>query len=163
AGTPPAAHGAGASAPAPAGRTVEVAPVVVSPFADSELEAKFEHGRSLLLAEKYKDAAEIFDQLVRLSPDSDVAPPSLYNGGLAHEALGDRSVAIAHYNDLRKRFPAHATARSALFRLGRLYGYLERWSDLVKTADDILALKDLGVLETVEAHGEKALGLVEQD
>lgn len=162
AATPQAAAPAPA-APAAKGRTIEVAPMTVSPFADSELEAKFEHGKSLLLAEKYKEAAEIFDQLVRLSPDTDVAPPSLYNGGLAHEGLGEREVAIDKYNDLLKRFPAHATARGALFRLGRLHGYLERWGDLVKTADQILALKDLSVLEAIEAHGEKGLGLVEQD
>src|SRR5262245_23224173 len=145
------------------GRTIEVAPTVVSPFADSELEAKFERGRSLLLGEKYKDAAEAFEQLVRLSPDTDVAPPSLYNAGLAREALGEREAAIARFNDLLKRFPGHATARNALFKLGRLYGYLERWGDLTQIADRILALKDLRVLEAVEARGEKALGLVEQD
>src|SRR5262245_38208486 len=121
--TPPATHDHGPAAAT--GRTIQVAPVVVSPFADSELEAKFERGRSLLLAEKYKEAAAIFDQLVRLSPDTDVAPPSLYNGGLAHEALGAREVALAHFNDLLQRFPSHPTARNALFKLGRLYGYLE--------------------------------------
>src|SRR3954465_14723928 len=109
-GQPPTTAHEQPPAPAP-GRTIEVAPTVVSPFADSELEAKFERGRSLLLGEKYKEAAEAFEQLVRLSPDTDVAPPSLYNGGLAREALGEREVAIARFNDLLQRFPAHATAR----------------------------------------------------
>ena len=144
-------------------RTVEVAPLVVSPYDDAQLAAQFERGRTLLLAEKYAEAAEIFDRLVRLAPNGEVAPPSLYNGAIAHEGLNERDAAIARLLDLRERYPAHATARSALFRLGRLYAYLERWSDLVRTSDRALALGDLTVLEAIEAHGGKALGLVEQD
>jgi tetratricopeptide (TPR) repeat protein len=156
----PPAHGPLGAA---SSRPIEVAPIVVSPYTDGELEARFERGRALLLAEKYKEAAEIFDQLLRLSPDGEVAPPSLYNSAVALEGLNERKAAIARLNDLLKRFPDHATARGALFRLGRLYGHLERWGDLVSIADRILARKDLSVLEAIEARGERALGLVEQD
>jgi tetratricopeptide (TPR) repeat protein len=144
-------------------RPIEVAPMVVSPFSDSELEARFEKARALLLAEKYKEAAPAFDALVRLAPDGEVAPPSLYNGALAHEALGEREAAIERYNGLLQRFPRHATARGALFRLSRLDAFLERWSDLTAVSDRILALADLTVIEAIEAHGQKALGLIEQD
>ncbi|MFO0755840.1 MAG: hypothetical protein U0359_05085 [Byssovorax sp.] len=147
----------------PSHPATELAPVVVSPYTDSELAARFEKGRSLLLAEKYKEAAELFDQLVRLSPEGEVAAPSLYNGALSHEGLGERIEAIQRYDDLLKRFPGHVVARGALFRLARLHGYLEHWSALADNADKILALPDLTVLEAIEAHGEKALGLVEQD
>ena len=156
--TPPAHGGV-----PPSSRTVEVAPVVISPFTDAELAARFERARALLLAEKYKEAAEIFDQLLRLSPDGEVAPPSLYNSALAHEGLNERQTALDRYREFQRRFPEHATTRGALFRMGRLLGYLERWGELVGVADQILARKDLSVLEAIEAHGEKALGLVEQD
>ena len=142
---------------------IEVAPVVVSPFNDSELEARFEKARSLLLAEKYHEAAPEFDALVRLSPDGAVAAPSLYNGALAHEGLGEREAAIERYKGLLQRFPQHATTRGALFRLSRLDAFLERWSDLVSVSDRVLALPDLSVIEAIEAHGQKALGLIEQD
>jgi tetratricopeptide (TPR) repeat protein len=142
---------------------VEVAPMVVSPFSDLELEQQFEQARALLLRESYREAAERFDRLVRLAPQGDTAAPSLYNGGLAHEGLGERLVAVERYRELLSRFPDHVTTREAPFRLSRLYAYLERWSDLAANADTILALKDLSVLETIEAHGAKALGLVEQD
>jgi len=150
------------SPPGAAHPTVEVAPVVVSPYTDVELAAQFERGRTLLLADKYAEAAEIFDRLTRLSPSGEVAPPSLYNGALAHEGMNEREAAIARLVDLLQRFPEHATARGALFRLGRLYSYLERWGDLTAIADRALARKDLSVLEAVEAHGAKALGLAEQ-
>jgi tetratricopeptide (TPR) repeat protein len=159
----PAARAGHAGEPGAAHPTLEVAPVVVSPYTDSELETQFEHGRTLLLADKYKEAAEVFDQLVRLSPNGEVAAPSLYNGAMAHEGLAQREAAIKRYTELFQRFPAHATTRGAHFRISRLYGYLERWSDLEANADKILALKDLSVLEAIEAHGAKALGLVEQD
>lgn len=142
---------------------IEVAPVVVSPFTDSELEGRFEKARSLLLAEKYKEAAPAFDALVRLAPDGAVAAPSLYNGALAHEGLGEREAAVERYTQLLQRFPQHATTRGALFRLSRLDAFLERWSDLVALSDRILALADLTVIEAIEAHGAKGLGLIEQD
>jgi|HubBroStandDraft_6_1064221.scaffolds.fasta_scaffold53833_2 tetratricopeptide (TPR) repeat protein len=142
---------------------VEVAPMVVSPFSELELEQQFEQGRSLLLHEKYKEAAEIFDRLTRLAPDGETAPPSLYNGALAREGLAEREAAVERYKKLLERFPDHPTTRGAYLRLLRLYSYLERWSDLAAVADRALALKDLTVLEAIEAHGAKGLGLVEQD
>jgi tetratricopeptide (TPR) repeat protein len=142
---------------------IEVAAMVVSPFSDLELEQQFEAARALLLRESYKEAAERFDRLVRLAPQGDVAAPSLYNGALAHEGLGERLAAVERYQQLIERFPDHATTRGAPFRLSRLFAYLERWSDLNANADRILAMKDLTVLEAIEAHGAKALGLVEQE
>jgi tetratricopeptide (TPR) repeat protein len=152
------------SAPkAPPGPPVEVPAMVVSPFSNSELEAQFERARTLLLHEKYKEAAEIFDRLVRLAPEGETAAPSLYNGALAREGLAERPAAVERYQELLKRFPEHATVEMASVRLSRLYSYLERWGDLVAIGDRILAQKDLALLASIQAHGAKALGLVEQD
>jgi tetratricopeptide (TPR) repeat protein len=142
---------------------VELAAVVVSPFSDQELEQQFEQAKSLLLRERFTEAAERFDRLVRLAPDGETAAPSLYNSGLAHEGAGERPAAVERYQKLIERFPDDAISRGAPFRLSRLFAYLERWSDLAANADRILAMKDLSVLEAIEAHGAKALGLVEQD
>jgi tetratricopeptide (TPR) repeat protein len=142
---------------------VEVAPMVVSPFTDLELEQQFEHARTALLRERYKEAAEGFDRLIRLAPDGETAAPSLYNGALAHEGLFERNEAIERYTKLIERFPEHAVTRGAYFRLGKLYAYLERWNELAQIGDRSLKLADLSVLEAIDAHGSKALGLVEQD
>jgi tetratricopeptide (TPR) repeat protein len=144
-------------------RAVEVAPIVVSPFSDSELAGRFEKARALLLADKAKEAAPEFDALVRLAPDGETAAPSLYNGALAHEGIGERDAAIERYTQLLQRFPGQPTTRGALFRLARLDAFVERWSDLVSIADRILALPDLTVIEAIEAHGARGLGLIEQD
>lgn len=142
---------------------IEVAGVVVSPFSESELASQFEKARALLIAEKYKEAAEAFDRLVRLAPDGEVAPPSLHNGALAREGMGERAAAAERYAKLLERFPDHATAHNALIRLSRIQVHLAQWRELVATADRTLARSDLTLLETIEMRGAKALGLVEQD
>lgn len=150
-------------AESPSRPPVELAPIVVSPYSDAELAAEFERARALLLADKVREAAPLFDRLVRLAPDGEVAPPSLLNAGIAHEALGDREVAAERYREVLRRFPSHPVARSALFRLARAAAALERWPELVDVAGRLLGLGDLSVLETIEARGALALGLVEQD
>ena len=136
---------------------------VVSPYTDDELVKQFEHARELLLAGKIEEAAALFDKLVRLAPQGPTAAPSLYNSGMAHEDLGDRDAAVARYTELARGFPDHASARPAMFRAMHLLGYSERWADLVTAADGVLALKDLTVLEKIDALGARALGHVEQE
>jgi tetratricopeptide (TPR) repeat protein len=156
----------GARAPVTSPRpeqVIEVSPVVISPLTDAELVAEFERGRGLLLDGKASEAAAIFDKLTRLAPDCEVTPPSLYNAAFAYEALGERETSAERHRELLRRFPGHALERSALFRLGRVLAYLERWSELVAVADRALAREDLAPLEIVEARGVRALGLVEQD
>jgi tetratricopeptide (TPR) repeat protein len=166
AASPAAARGPSSpagSAARPAGPVVEVAPVVVSPYSQAELAFQFERARTLLLADRHREAAEAFDRIVRLAPDDPIlTPPSLLNGGIAHEDLGERDAALERYRDLVRRFPAHETAKSAMQRAARVLAYLERWKDLATTATELAGRPDLSVLEAVEARGEKALGLIEQ-
>jgi tetratricopeptide (TPR) repeat protein len=142
---------------------IELAPVVVSPYSDEELAAQFEDGRALLLEGKPREAIDVFDRILRLSPEGVAAPLSLYARGDAQEGLGDRSRAAESFRELVKRFPAHDLAKVARIRLSRLLGYLERWAELVEVADAMLAAPDLTVLEAIEARGARALGLVEQE
>jgi tetratricopeptide (TPR) repeat protein len=162
AATPPGAPAARPGA-APEQRPIEVAAVVVSPYSDAELAMQFERARTLLLSDKPREAAELFERLVRMAPQGEVAPPSLFNAGVAREELGDREAAAERYREVARRFPEHAVARGALFRLSRAAAHLERWPELVEVADRVLARRDLSVLETVEARGARSLGLVEQD
>jgi tetratricopeptide (TPR) repeat protein len=145
------------------GRTVEVPAMVVSPYSDAELAAQFEHGRALLLADRYREAAEVFDRLVRLAPNGQVAAPSLYNAGLSYEGMAERAAAVDRYREQVRRFPELATTRSALLRTARLLAYLERWPEVLQTADAIVPRADLSVLELIEAHGMRALGLSQLD
>jgi tetratricopeptide (TPR) repeat protein len=142
---------------------VEVAPMVVSPFSELELEQQFESARKALLRERYKDAADVFDKLVRLAPDGETAAPSLYNGALAREGMFQRDAAVERYEKLIQRFPAHPVTRNAYLRITKLYAHLERWPALAKAAERALTLRDLTVIEAIGAHGARALALVEMD
>ena len=136
-------------------------PVVVSPYSDDELRARFEQANVLLARGSYADAAGRFDQLVRLSPNGETALPSLYNAALAYEASRERGIAVDRYQELVRRFPSHAAAKTASDHLCRLYAYLERWNDLVATADSLLIRDDLSILEAIQAYGSRALGLAD--
>ena len=142
-------------------RVFEVAPIVVSPFTESELAGQFERATSMLLADDASGAAEIFDRILRIAPASDLVPAALFNSGLAHQALGDQEMALTRYREVLARFPEHVAARTAILRLSRTLSYLERWDELRRVADAILARDDLALLERIEALGSKALGLLE--
>ncbi|HSN97636.1 MAG TPA: hypothetical protein VLS89_05035 [Candidatus Nanopelagicales bacterium] len=142
---------------------VELSPIVVSPYSDAELVAQFERAREMLLAGQPREAAEIFERLARIAPESEVAAPSLHNAGIAREELGDTAAAAERYREALRRAPQHEIARGAMLRLTRAAAYLERWSELIEVADRLLARGDLSVLEMVEARGARALGLVEID
>src|SRR5262249_25943277 len=83
-------------------RVLEMTPIIISPFTDQELAREFERGRSLLLRDKYAEAVPIFENVVRLAPSGPTAAPSLFNGGLAREASGDREGALERYAELLK-------------------------------------------------------------
>jgi tetratricopeptide (TPR) repeat protein len=150
--------------PAAAARpAIEVAPVVVSPYTPEQLAEQFERARNLLLADKQREAAELFDRIVRFAPNGPTAPPSLFNGAVAHDELGETEAALARYEDLLRRFPSDAMARSATFRRLRVLARLERWARLADDAGAVVGWNDLTVLEAIEARGLRGLGLVEQD
>lgn len=147
----------------PPERVIEVSPIVISSMSEDELAAAFERAKGLLLAGEFRAAAEGFDKLTRLCPDGIVTAPSLYNAAFAYESLGERETSAERHRELLRRYPGHALEKSALFRLGRLLAYLERWSELVTLADRMIGLANLGPLEVIEARSQRALGLVEQD
>ncbi len=149
-------------APTPHG-LVEVAPVVVSPYTPEQLAEQFERARNLLLADKQREAAELFDKIARLAPNGPTAAPSLFNGAVAHDEVGESEAALVRYEELLKRFPTDAMARAATFRRLRVLARLERWPRLAEDAGSVTAWSDLSILEAVEARGLRALGLVEQD
>jgi tetratricopeptide (TPR) repeat protein len=143
--------------------TIKTEPVVVHGYSSAELVAEFERARSFLLVDRFADAAEAFDRLSRLATDHEIAATSLYNAAVAYEGLGDRDSAVKRLQQLASAFPAQPVTKNGLVRLSRLLGYLERWSELVQVADQLLRYGPaLAVMDRIEGFGAKALGLVEQ-
>ena len=121
----------------------------------------FDRAKRLFLEENYKEAAELFDLVQRGEPDGRLAPMAMYQAGLSYEALGDRETALARFAGLVQAYPKDPIQKLALLRQTRLLTALERWADVGRIADVLLARADLTVAETIEAKGAKGLGLVE--
>lgn len=121
----------------------------------------FDRAKKLFVEEKFKEAAELFDLLHKGDPQGRLSPMALYQAGLAYEALGDRDTALARYELLATSYPKDSLQKLARLRQIRVLWALERWPDIVKQADGVLARADLTVVETVEAKGAKGLALVE--
>lgn len=142
---------------------IEVPTVVVTPMEDDQIKAEFERAKSLLLAGEHRAAAELFDKLSKARPDSEVEPPCLYNSAIAYESFGACDESLARLRELLRRFPGNVLERTALMRMSRTLAHMERWSELVAASDQLVKRTDLALLETVEVHGMRGLGLVEQD
>jgi tetratricopeptide (TPR) repeat protein len=147
--------------PAASAGAVEVAPIVI--YSDAYLTAEFDKGRTLLLAGDYPAARAVFDKLAALAQGDDVRAPSMFNAAVAKEGEGHWHGALADYRAFVEAYPAHPLARSAMLRETRALAYLEGWDDLVVAAGRLLAQAELPLLDRIEAHGARALGLVEQD
>jgi tetratricopeptide (TPR) repeat protein len=142
--------------------SVRVAPVVITGYSATELAAEFERARSLLLVDRYAEAAVVFDRLRLLGKGRELGAPSVYNAGLSYEGLGDLARALERYRELWSEYPTSTVTVGGLVRLSRLLGYLEQWTELGLTARRLLDREqDLSVMDRIEALGAEALGLVE--
>lgn len=153
-----------ASAPPPASvptPVIELAPMLV--YSDAYLAAEFEKGRTSLLAGDYAAARAVFDKLAGLAQGDDVRAPSVFNAAVALEGEGDRVRALERFRGFIDAYPAHPMARAAMLRETRALAYLERWGELVVAAGRLLSQAELPLLDRIEGHGARALGLVEQD
>jgi tetratricopeptide (TPR) repeat protein len=121
----------------------------------------FDKGKRLLLAEKYKEAAEAFDLVLKGEPEGRLGPMALFHAGLAYEGLADRESALSRYKRVVETAPKDELVKMALLRIGRLQIHAERWGELNVSAGQLLARTDLTVSEKLEALGARALGLVE--
>ncbi|MCS6901707.1 MAG: hypothetical protein RMJ98_21165 [Myxococcales bacterium] len=121
----------------------------------------FEQGKQLLAQEKFAEAAIHFDLVLKGDPEPKLAAMALMQGGLAREGSGDREGALVRYQTLLVQHPQDDLVKLAMVRRIRQLIHLERWSELVTAAEQLLARGDLTVREQIEALGSRALGLVE--
>jgi hypothetical protein len=120
-----------------------------------------ERGERALMAERWEDAVIAFEALLAGDPASGSDPQVLYDLAVAYEGVGARERARARYREVVRRFPDHATARSALVREVSLDAYLEDWSALGDVAEVILARKELDPAERMLGLGARGLSRVQ--
>ncbi len=123
----------------------------------------FEHAKTLLLGGRFVEAAALFDRVVSLEPKGSFTPASLFNAGLCYFDLEDRPKALTRFRDLATHFPDAAETHPALIRIMRLQAYDDAWPELASTAQLVLSRTDSAPIESIEAHGCRALAAVEQN
>ncbi len=128
-----------------------------------DAETLFAQAGEDLKARRFAPAAAAYDRILRDFPQSRFVTPALYNAGLAYEGQKDYEQAAARYRRLIEGdHPAGGRdAVDALFRLGACLAELKRWPDSLAIYDRLLARKDLGLSDRIEAMSRRGLAQLE--
>jgi len=121
----------------------------------------FDEGNDALAIGDYVRALEHYDELLEDFSESSLAPPALYNAGLALEALGRPSDAVARYLQLAKRENSGEEGIDARVRAAAVLAEAERWSEALATLDDMLALPTLSASNRLEGMARRGYVLLE--
>lgn len=126
----------------------------------ADLPKMLEGADDKLVRDDYKGAAAEYDHVYDVQPDGPLAKDALFSAGTAYLGTGDFALAEKRYRTVLEQFPDADTAKPALLRISRILAYEERWAELEPVADQIIARKDLVVIEQIEGLGGKGLALV---
>ena len=96
------------------------------------------NGAGLLFAEtKYAEAQTRFESIPKEYPESEFVPQAHFGVAKSLDQLGRTNEAISKYEELRKRYAAHAIADEVKLNLGRLYEAAKA-EEAFKIYDEIL-------------------------
>jgi tetratricopeptide (TPR) repeat protein len=156
----------------PAARKIEMDPIVFVARPSGKVEtvdaaSLFADAGAAFADKRFDEAARRYDQLATEMGESRFVNASLYNGGLAREAVGDLAGAADRYRHLVARGEVACKPRctdvlDALFRLGGVYGQQKNWAAAAEVFAQVLAEKSTSVSDRVEAlarRGEAQLNL----
>jgi outer membrane protein assembly factor BamD (BamD/ComL family) len=115
----------------------------------------FERAGKALSDKRPADAARDYDQLLKEFPDTRYTKASLYNAGLAYEALKDWQTAVGRFSKLASEHADSSDAKDALFQIGACYAELQNWPTSATTFAQILERKDLNADDKIEAMGRR--------
>ncbi len=147
---------------APREQSVSMEPMIFQARPDGHVEtvdaASLFDKAGVAYGQKDFDAAlALFDRVVRDWPDSRYVVPSLYNAGLSLEAKGDLAAAADRYRRITVEHPDAKDAIDAWYRLGFVQAQAKNWPAAVETYAQILARKDLGLGDRLEALARRGV------
>ncbi len=102
--------------------------------------AQFEQARSAQEAERYAEAAFLYEKLVREAPGIDIAPDALFNAAVSYKALGDWPRAVACFEEITTRYPRSKHYTDSLLAPLPYYEQTEQWSRMLTVMDKLYAL-----------------------
>ena len=153
---------AGQAPTGPATLAYEPQQVVVTP-ADLELVGKndeelFALGQAAFAATDFERAAAAFDRLVLLHPGSKRAAAALYDGGVAHQRLGQWRVALERFQAMTRQFTGPDAVESS-FRVAECHYHLDELPEAAAVLARLAARTDLPPGEQIRALTQ--LGVIE--
>lgn len=110
---------------------------------------------------RFSEAVESYERLIKSFPDSGYVPPSVFNAGLSLEAMGRFAEAADRYRRVLDEFPAARVAKDASLRIGACYAELSRWPASVEALEVAARRSDLNLSERVETLARMGLGYFE--
>ncbi|MCP4448528.1 MAG: tetratricopeptide repeat protein [Myxococcales bacterium] len=121
----------------------------------------FDEANDALAAGDYERALGLYDEILEDFAESSLAPPAIYNAGLALEALERTDDAVARYLGLAARPGSGEEGIDARIRAAALLAEHERWSESLATLDDMLTLAKLSEYDRLEAMTRRGYVLLE--
>jgi len=103
-----------------------------------DAQSLFDEAGAAFSDKRFADTVRLYDELLRRFPDSRLAVPALYNGGLALEALADVAGAAERYRTLIARGGPTQDLIDTQFRLAAAYATLKNWSAAADTWAQVL-------------------------
>jgi tetratricopeptide (TPR) repeat protein len=129
-------------------------------FESYDAEMLFREGTERLEEGQCREAVRRYERLVEEFRASRFVSPALYNAGLCEQQKGRYERAAVHYERLVELRPESPDVKDARFQLAKVYLELERWSDVLRVADTLLAREDLGPDQRVEGMARRAQALL---
>jgi tetratricopeptide (TPR) repeat protein len=145
----------------PKAPVIYATPTIVTPHDEVPAATKFEQARAEFDAARYREAGELFDQVVTSEPGGPLAPAAVFNAGLSWERSGDRERGLERFRAALTRARTTEDTKLAAMGAARLMAYFEQWSPLSSVADVLLGQPGLSDLEKLAGYGAKALAVVE--
>lgn len=121
----------------------------------------FDEANDALALGDYVRAIELYDDLLLDFAESALAPPALYNAGLAFEGLGQVDAALARYKTLASRLGSGEEGIDGRVRAAALLAEHERWSEALATLEAMLDEPKLTPSNRLEAMARRGYVLLE--
>ena len=121
----------------------------------------FREADALFDGDKFADAAQSYEKLVREFTDSPWAPPALFNAALSYEALGRFTEAADRYKRVVSLYPTSKQAKDAALRQSACLAEEGRWVLSAEALALVEKREDLTFADRIETMTRHGLALFE--
>lgn len=141
---------------------LEVPRTVVTARDASSITELLKDAGSLVVAERWLEAAAAYDRAYRLEPEGDFGAEALWGSADAYDHLSQHEQALSRYELYGERAPGTPRGREAMVRATRLLVFLGRFVPAGVYAERLLKQPEqLGDFERIAVMSARALALLE--